>query len=151
MAADNGSVSMGLAMWRGFIGRCPCCGRGRLFGRFLKVADRCDTCGEEFHHHRADDLPAYLVILLVGHVTVPLVLAIETEYAPPIWLQLALWLPLILASSLALLQPVKGAVVGLQWQAGLHGFEAAKRRRTAALAAARPPHPSIVSAGSSPG
>jgi uncharacterized protein (DUF983 family) len=120
------------AMWRGFIGRCPQCGKGRLFERFLKVADHCPECGEEFFHHRADDFPAYVVILLVGHITVPALLAVEVAYAPPIWLQLLIWLPLIFLSALALLQPVKGAIVGLQWQLGMHGFEESKLRRAAA-------------------
>ena len=116
-------------MWRGFRGRCPCCGEGRLFARFLKVAERCQNCGEELFHHRADDFPAYLVILVVGHVVVPAALAVETSYAPPVTLQLLLWLPVTVIASLALLQPIKGAVVGLQWQTGMHGFEASEKRR----------------------
>jgi hypothetical protein len=40
-------------------------------------------------------------------------------------------LPLTLIGSLGLLQPTKGAIVGLQWQAGMHGFAAAKQRRLA--------------------
>ena len=101
-------ISLGRAMWRGFLGKCPNCGKGLLFGRFLKVADHCEQCGEEFHHHRADDFPAYIVIIIVGHAIVPAILAIEIAYAPPAWLQLAIWLPLTLFSSLALLQPTKG-------------------------------------------
>ena len=48
-----------------------------MFRAFLKVADRCDACGEELHHQRADDFPAYLVIVIVGHLVVPLVLHVE--------------------------------------------------------------------------
>ncbi|MGP8120555.1 MAG: DUF983 domain-containing protein, partial [Xanthobacteraceae bacterium] len=73
-------------------------------------------------HHRADDLPAYLVIVIVGHFMVPLALWIETNFAPPVALQLAIYLPLTLLASLVLLQPVKGAVVGLQWAFRMHGF-----------------------------
>ena len=127
----TGSVSLAKAMWRGFCGKCPHCGEGHVFKRFLKVADSCDVCGEELFHHRADDFPAYLVIVVVGHLVVPAILAIETAYAPPVWLQLAVWLPVTLFASLALLQPTKGAIVGLQWQVGMHGFEEAKRRREA--------------------
>jgi uncharacterized protein (DUF983 family) len=125
------SVPVATAMGRGFRMRCPHCGTGHLFGRFLKVVDHCPGCGEEFHHHRADDFPAYLVIAVVGHIIVPLILAVEVAYAPPIWFQLVGWLSLTLISSLALLQPTKGAIVGLQWQAGMHGFAAAKQRRLA--------------------
>jgi uncharacterized protein (DUF983 family) len=111
------------AMKRGFRGRCPRCGEGKLFRAFLKTADNCSVCGLDFTPHRADDLPAYLVIVIVGHVMVPIFLLIETNYAPPVWLQLSIYLPLVLFASLALLQPVKGAVVGLQWALRMHGFD----------------------------
>nr|AWM04870.1 DUF983 domain-containing protein [Bradyrhizobium amphicarpaeae] len=127
----TGLVSLSKAMWRGFLGKCPNCGEGHVFGRFLKVADSCDHCGEELFHQRADDFPAYLVMVVVGHLVVPAILAVETAYAPAIWLQLAVWLPVTLFASLALLQPTKGAIVGLQWQIGMHGFEASKQRREA--------------------
>ncbi|MDR3468965.1 MAG: DUF983 domain-containing protein [Xanthobacteraceae bacterium] len=110
------------AMARGFRGRCPNCGEGHMFRAFLKVADHCPACNEDLSHHRADDLPAYLVIVIVGHFMVPLALWIETNYAPPVALQLAIYLPLTLVGSLVLLQPVKGAVVGLQWAVRMHGF-----------------------------
>src|SRR5579864_2071398 len=101
---------------RGLRGRCPHCGKGRMFSGFLKVADRCDVCGEELFHHRADDFPAYLVILIVGHVVVPSALYVETNFAPAYWIHLAIWLPLTLGLALGLLRPVKGAVVALQWR-----------------------------------
>src|SRR5207244_10259504 len=111
------------AMKRGFRGRCPRCGEGKLFRAFLKVDDHCSACGLDFTPHRADDLPAYLVIVIVGHIVVPLALSIETNFSPPVWLQLAIYLPLTLILSLALLQPVKGAVVGFQWALRMHGFD----------------------------
>ena len=111
------------AMARGFRGRCPKCGEGKVFRAFLKVADNCSVCGQDFSGHRADDLPAYLVIVIVGHIVVPLALWIETDYAPAVALQLAIYLPLTLILSLLLLQPVKGAVVGLQWAFRMHGFD----------------------------
>jgi len=108
---------------RGFRGRCPRCGEGKLFRAFLKVDNRCSVCGLDFTPHRADDLPAYLVIVIVGHIVVPTALLIETDYSPPVGLQLAIYLPLTVVLSLALLQPVKGAVVGLQWALRMHGFD----------------------------
>ena len=122
MATD--AVSLAKAMWRGFRGKCPNCGEGHVFGRFLKVADTCEHCGEELFHQRADDLPAYLVMVVVGHLVVPAILAVETAYAPPYAFQLAVWLPLAVVLSVALLQPVKGAIVGLQWALRMHGFGA---------------------------
>jgi uncharacterized protein (DUF983 family) len=108
---------------RGFRGRCPRCGEGKLFRAFLKVDNNCSLCGLDFTPHRADDLPAYLVIVIVGHIVVPAALMIETNYSPPVALQLAIYLPFTLAASLALLQPVKGAVVGIQWALRMHGFD----------------------------
>jgi uncharacterized protein (DUF983 family) len=111
------------AIKRGFRGRCPRCGEGKLFRAFLKVDNNCSVCGLDFTPHRADDLPAYLVIIIVGHIVVPTALLIETNYSPPVWLQLAIYLPVTLVASLALLQPVKGAVVGMQWALRMHGFD----------------------------
>ena len=111
------------AMKRGFMCRCPRCGQGKLFRAFLKVDDHCKTCGLDYTPHRADDLPAYLVIVIVGHIVVPVVLWVETNYSPAIWLQMAIYLPFTFLSSLLLLQPVKGAVVGFQWALRMHGFD----------------------------
>ena len=116
------------AMKRGFLGRCPACGKGRLFGRFLKVADHCEACGMEFHHHRADDLPPYIVITIVGHLVGYGILMTETKLEIPMWVHLATWPALTLILCLALLQPVKGAVVGLQYALGMHGFGAARNK-----------------------
>src|SRR3954453_6427720 len=127
----TGSVSLTKAMWRGFLGKCPNCREGHAFGRFLKVADTRDHCGEELFHHRCDNFPAYLVMVAVGLVVVRAILALETAYATAVWLQLAVWLPVTLFASVALLQPTKGAIVGLQWQIGMHGFEPGKLRREA--------------------
>jgi uncharacterized protein (DUF983 family) len=123
------SISLPKAMLRGFAMKCPNCGQGHLFSRFLKVADHCEVCGEDFTPQRADDFPAYLVIVTVGHVVVPAVLAVEMAYAPPAWLQLLIWLPVTLFSALGLLQPTKGAIVGLQWQTRMHGFDESRSRR----------------------
>ena len=107
---------------RGMFSRCPACGLGRLFRAFLKVADRCPACDEALHHHQADDAPAYFVILIVGHVIVPLALIVEIAYSPPYWLHAALWLPLTAGLAVGLLAPIKGAIVGWQWANYMHGF-----------------------------
>ncbi len=112
---------------KGFRGYCPACGKGRMFRAYLKVVDTCPHCGEELHHHRADDFPAYLVIIITGHILVPIVLAVETEFAPPILLSIPLWLSTAAAMCMGLLQPVKGAVVALQWHLGMHGFEESRK------------------------
>ena len=116
------NITSAQAVLRGARGKCPNCGRGRMFSGFLKVVDRCEVCGEELFHQRADDFPAYLVIVLVGHIVVPLMLIVETEYAPPMWFGLAVWAPLTLGLALAFIRPIKGAVVAIQWYGRMHGF-----------------------------
>jgi uncharacterized protein (DUF983 family) len=108
---------------RGFLGRCPNCNRRKMFRAFLKVVDHCPACGEVLHHHRADDAPAYFVILIVSHIVVPAALVVEVMFAPPYWLHAAIWLPLTIGLAIGLLQPIKGAIVGWQWANYMHGFD----------------------------
>ncbi len=115
--------ALGGAMVRGFRGRCPNCGEGRLFRAYLKVVDRCAACGTELFHQRADDAPPYFVTLITGHVVVPGALAVEVAFAPPLWMHALIWGPLTIAMALGLLQPVKGAIVGWQWATYMHGFD----------------------------
>ncbi|MCJ2029813.1 DUF983 domain-containing protein [Methylobacterium sp. J-043] len=110
------------AMASGFLNRCPHCGEGHVFGRFLKVRPACEACGLEMAGHRADDLPPYIVIFLVGHIVGYLVLEIEMGYDVPLWISMTVWPLLTLVLALVLLQPVKGAVIGLQYTFGMHGF-----------------------------
>ncbi len=111
------------AVLRGLRCRCPRCGEGRLFGRFLKVEPACTACGQAFHHHRADDFPPYIVMFIVGHLVGYGIYSAEMHYeGAPLWLHALLWPSLAIGLSLGLLQPVKGAVVGLQFALGMHGF-----------------------------
>ena len=110
------------AMLRGSRGKCPACGEGPLFTKFLKVTPSCTHCGEAMHHQRADDAPPYFTIFIVGHILVPLVFIVERVWQPSYLIHAALWLPLTLVLTFALMPIVKGAVVGLQWALGMHGF-----------------------------
>ncbi|MFC5385744.1 DUF983 domain-containing protein [Aquamicrobium segne] len=113
---------VGEAMKRGLLGRCPNCNEGKLFRAFVKSVDKCSVCDEEINHHRADDLPAYLDIVVVGHIVVAGFMMIEMNYFWPMWLHITVWIPLTLILALVLLQPIKGAVIGLQWALYMHGF-----------------------------
>ena len=109
------------AIKRGFRGRCPRCGEGKLFRAFLKVDNNCSVCGLDFTPHRADDLPAYLVIVIVGHIVVPTALMIETNYSPPVALQLAIYLPFTLGR-------IAGAAAAGERRRGRHAMGAAHAR-----------------------
>jgi uncharacterized protein (DUF983 family) len=111
-----------LGVKRGFFGTCPNCGKGKLFRAFLKPVDACEACGEELHHQRADDLPPYITITIVGHIVVGGVVMAEKYGDWPTWLHMAIWPTLTIILSLLIMQPVKGAVVGLQWGHRMHGF-----------------------------
>ncbi|HWA79848.1 MAG TPA: DUF983 domain-containing protein [Acetobacteraceae bacterium] len=119
----TGERPVGRSIARGLRLRCPACGEGPMFRRYLKVSDTCPSCGEELHHHRADDAPPYFTIVIVGHVVVSLVLAVEMAYHPPLWVHAALWLPLTVILALLVLPPIKGGLVGLQWALLMHGFD----------------------------
>jgi uncharacterized protein (DUF983 family) len=110
------------AMRRGFAGHCPSCGKGKLFASFARPVEACASCGAEMHHQRADDMPAYLVIFIVGHLVVGAYLGVETVWALSPFQHMAIWLPATALLSIALLQPLKGAVIGLQWALRMHGF-----------------------------
>ena len=110
------------AMSRGFRSRCPHCGEGKLFRAFVKPVDHCAVCGEDYTHQRADDFPAYITITIVGHIVLGGFLAVETLFILSNWVHLAIWVPLTIIMSIALLQPVKGAIIGLQWANYMHGF-----------------------------
>ena len=110
------------AMWRGSLGKCPACGSDGLFARYLKVADKCETCGLEFASHQADDAPPYFTIFIVGHIVIPIALIVERTYQPPLFVHAAKFSVLSVVITLISLPMVKGAVVGLQWALRMHGF-----------------------------
>ena len=111
------------SMWRGFVGRCPHCGKGRLFGRYLKPVAACAVCGEDFTHQRADDAPPYFTMVIVGHLLVPVLLAVQLTTNLSVTQHLLIWLPLTGGLTIGLLQPVKGAIIALQWALRMHGFD----------------------------
>ena len=110
------------AMLRGALGRCPACGKGKLFTGYLTVNDHCANCGEELHHHRADDGPAYMTILLVSHLGAPLLLAVYMMYRPSAMSMLLGFSLGAIVLSLLLLPRIKGAFIGFQWARRMHGF-----------------------------
>ncbi len=110
------------AMLKGFQLKCPACGTGKLMAGYLKVAERCAHCGEDLHHQRADDAPAYFTITIVAHVILPAVFVAEVSWHFPYWLHAAIWLPLTLGLTFWLMPRVKGALIGLQWALRMHGF-----------------------------
>ena len=115
--------SLGPALANGIRLKCPRCGQGKLFRSYLKIAERCPVCDLDYSSHRADDLPAYVAITIVGHILVVGLMHFQMsgeEIAP--WVYLAWLLPLAVILPLLILPSIKGAIVGLQWAKGMHGF-----------------------------
>jgi len=113
---------LGPAMLRGWRRKCPNCGAGPLMSGYLKVRDACPVCGEDMHHQRADDGPAYLTILIVGHLMAPAILIVFVRYRPDPLVLASVFSVATVALSLYLLPRLKGMLVGLQWAKRMHGF-----------------------------
>ena len=112
------------AIWRGWRRRCPNCGSGPLLRGYLQVREDCPVCDEALYHHRADDGPAYLTILIVGHIMAPAILIAFVKFRPdPIVLATVFTIGCV-ALSLYLLPRLKGVIVGFQWAKRMHGFDA---------------------------
>jgi len=106
------------AVGRGINNRCPICGEGKVFKGFLRVVPECAVCKAPLGRLRADDASPYVVIFLVGRLVVPGVFWVERNYQPPMWLHMAVWLPLFAVLCTALLRPAKGGVVGYMIRMG---------------------------------
>lgn len=113
------------AIKRGWSGKCPNCGSGPMLRGYLTVRDSCPACGEALHHQRADDGPAYLTILIVGHLMAPLLMFVFTTWRPEPATLIAIFSLFTVVTSLYLLPRIKGAMVALQWAKRMHGFGAA--------------------------
>ncbi len=112
------------AMLRGWRRRCPNCGAGPLLRGYLAVRDACPVCGEDFRPQRADDGPAYLTILIVGHVMAPLILVSFIRFRPDPLMLATVFSVGTVALSLYLLPRLKGVLVAIQWARRMHGFGA---------------------------
>lgn len=115
---------LGLAIRKGWRRRCPSCGGGSLFDGYLKVAEGCDICGEEFHHHRADDAPSWLTMIIVGHLIAPFMVLANEVTDLPVWSHVVIWPTLAMTAVVVLLPRVKGLVIAFQWAHRMHGFDA---------------------------
>ena len=120
------------ALRRGWRGRCPNCGNGRMLTGYLGVRENCASCGEALHHHRADDLPAWATIMIVGHLIGFGFFHAEMNWRPPMWVHWAVWPALSVGMTFSLLPRIKGATVAMQWARRMHGFGSDEEKRPAA-------------------
>tara|TARA_R110000824_G_scaffold12043_1_gene52958 strand:+ start:2812 stop:3321 length:510 start_codon:yes stop_codon:yes gene_type:complete len=111
------------AFTRGLRGRCPSCGEGKMFPRLLKPIEHCQICDQDWTAQQADDFPAYVAIILTGHILAPVIIFMVNDTDFSMWTNLAIIIALALMLIAALLQPAKGGIIALQWWMGLNGFE----------------------------
>ncbi len=123
MKTGKPGASLGTTIGRGLKCRCPNCGVGKIYDKYLKVTGACGHCHERLGHIRADDFPPYVTIVIGGHIVVPLVLLSERTLHPPLWLTFSIALPATLALTLWLLPRVKGGILAFMWRLHLRGDE----------------------------
>ena len=110
------------AVLAGMADCCPSCGQAHLFARGLRTVPACPVCGQDWSAQRADDFPAYLVILILGHVLVPIVVMVNMAWDLPLWPQMIGWCVAAAAIAVLMIRPAKGAVIGAQWALRMGGF-----------------------------
>jgi uncharacterized protein (DUF983 family) len=100
---------------RGIACRCPRCGKGKLYSGFLTLRPNCEACGLDYAFIDSGDGPAVFLIMIAGAIVVGCALIVEVKYQPPFWVHAALWLPLILATTLLPMRSMKSLLIALQF------------------------------------
>jgi len=105
-----------VALWRGFLGTCPNCGKGRLFKSYLKQNEFCPACKADFSGIHADDGPRWFVMILTGAIVVPVAISLSLHDVMPDWAVLVLLSVLTVAVALLILPRAKGIFIAILWQ-----------------------------------
>ena len=113
--ADETLPTLTESALRGIACRCPRCGKGKLYAGFIDLRPNCEACGLDYAFIDAGDGPAIFIIMIAGAIVVGAALIVEIKYQPPFWLHAALWLPLILATTLLPLRSMKSLLIALQY------------------------------------
>ena len=122
-APANDRPGLAIVIRRALIGRCPNCGQGKLFASYLKQVDSCAACSERYGHIRSDDAAPWLTILVVGHIAVPIVFAVERLTSWPIWLAMTVWPAFALVLGLVVLPRAKAVLLSIIWAIQAPGSE----------------------------
>ncbi len=101
--------------------RCPKCGQAPLFRTYLKQVDTCANCGEAFGHIRADDAPAWLTIIVMGHVLAFTLMFIAPSTNWPMWVNILVWQSFAIGMVFWLLPRAKAIFIAIIWRTGANG------------------------------
>ena len=115
LMSDENLPSVFQSALRGLACKCPRCGKGKLYTGFLTLRPACENCGLDYAFIDSGDGPAVFIIMIAGAIVVGAALIVEIKYQPPFWLHAALWLPLILATTLLPLRSMKALLIALQF------------------------------------
>ena len=109
-----GDRSLLQAVGRGFLGRCPACGKGAVLAGYIKPAPRCLACGENLAPYQTADFAPYLVTFAIGLIFTPLIVVMALRDPQRPWILYAV-MAAALISALMLLPRAKGAAIGILW------------------------------------
>ena len=108
-------IPLSQTILRGLACKCPRCGEGKLFAGFIDLRPSCESCGLDYAFIDVGDGASVFLIMIAGAIVVGAALVVEVKYQPPFWLHAALWLPLILLTTIAPLRPMKSLLIALQF------------------------------------
>ena len=120
--SEHTKIALTTAARRALLGRCPCCGEGRLMKSYLKQVENCAVCGESFGAIRADDAAPWLTIILVGHIFLPLAFLVNVDWMPT-WVAMLMWSACFAAIALAILPRAKALFIAVLWQTRAPGYQ----------------------------
>lgn len=97
-------------------GLCPRCGKPTIYAGLIKFADRCSACGLDFTQLNVDDGPAAFLTLIIGAIIVAAAVVLQVKYAPPVWLQMLIWIPVAAVAVVACLRVAKGVLLIVEYR-----------------------------------
>jgi uncharacterized protein (DUF983 family) len=100
----------------GFRCVCPRCGEGAVFSGFLSVRSRCESCGLDLTFAQTTEGPAVFIIFIVGFIVMAAAGLTEAAFHLHPMVHLAIWIPVIIILSLALLRPFKATMIALSYR-----------------------------------
>lgn len=114
MTTDRGGAPTPVAA--AIEGLCPRCGARALFAGAVAFAPKCRLCGLDFACFNVGDGPAALLTLVIGAFVVTGAAVLQLTVEPPLWVQLAIWIPVTAAAVVGALRVAKGALLALEYR-----------------------------------
>lgn len=107
--------SLKITILNGLKCKCPGCGKGKLFYKYLKQVDKCDNCNEKLENYKAEDGPAWLTLILVGHILAPFMMKKEIYNLYSTSVCIAFFIAIGTFLTLFLLPRAKGLFIAVLW------------------------------------